>query len=207
VLEFETSHENWDAALNSLPKPKFSEANFCDAAVAVLDRLTSVSSRRALLVISTGIDTFSRATFDDVLKKAEAANTPVYVIGLGDVARQAILDVSRGPLARVDWKECARQLETLARTSGGRAYVEASTMSAPAIYDDIMENLRVRYVITYVPSQPATTAAPRKVEVKLVNPKTDSPLRITDASGRAVTARAIAEASYRPTTAATPTSG
>ncbi len=95
----------------------------------------------------------------------------------------------------------------LARTSGGRAYVDATTMAAPASYDDIMENLRVRYVITYVSSQPATATAPRKVEVKLVHPKMDTPLRITDASGRLVTARAIAEASYTPAVAATRTSG
>ncbi len=201
VLDFDSPREQWAAAFDSLPKPKFSEANFYDAAVAVLDRLASVSGRKALLVVSTGIDTFSHRTFDDVLKKAEAAKTPVYVIGIGEVAQQAILDVGRGPLARVDWKTCARQLEALARTSGGRAYVDATTVAAPAIYEDIMENLRVRYVITYVSSESAAASAPRKVEVKLVDPKTGAPLRITDASGRLVAARAIAEASYTPAAA------
>lgn len=202
VVDFDAPHDKWDAAFSNIPVPGFSEANFYDAAIAVLDRLASMPGRKALLVISTGIDTFSHASFDDVTKKAEAANTPVYVIGLGDVARQTILGPDRGPLARIDWNQCERQLETLARLSGGRSYVRASTVDVPGVYDDIMENLRVRYVVTYVSSEPLTDPAPRTVQVKLVDPKTNTPLRITDASGRHVTARVIAEASYTPTLAA-----
>jgi VWFA-related protein len=206
LVDFDTPHDKWDAAVSILPKPTFSEANFYDAASAALDRLAALPGRKALLVVSTGIDTFSHATFDDLLTKAVAAKTPVYVVGTGRVARQSILDAGRGPLARVDWKECARQLERLARGSGGRAYIDSSTITASAIYDDIMEHLRVRYVIAYVPSRPAKTAVPRQVEVKLVDPKSDAPLRITDASGRRVTARAIAQASYTPA-AASPSAG
>ena len=36
----------------------------------------------------------------------------------------------------------------------GRAYVRGTTIGVPAIYDDIMENLRVRYVVTYVSQGP-----------------------------------------------------
>jgi hypothetical protein len=76
--------------------------------------------RKALLIISTGIDTFSHANFEDLVKKAEAANTPVYVIGLGDTVRKSAIDRASGPRARVDWETCERQLERLAHVSGGR---------------------------------------------------------------------------------------
>ena len=202
VIDFDAPHDKWDETLSHSSVPTFSEANFYDAAIDVLDRLAAVPGRKALLVISTGIDTFSRATFDDVVKKADAAKTPIYVIGLGDYARQSLIDLARGPLSRVDWVQCERQLETLAKVSGGRAYVRASTVSVPAIYDDIMEDLRVRYVITYMPAVPVSaSSAPRRVQVKLIDPKTDEPLRITDASGRRVTARVLAQASYSPGTA------
>jgi hypothetical protein len=158
-------------------------------------------------VISTGVDTFSRATFDDLVREAEQAKTPVYVLSLTGLARHGLLDTSSGPLARIDWRACEQQLETLARVSGGRAYRSTSTVDVAAIYDDIMEHLRVRYVITYVPSPPAAAATPRKVEVTLVNPSTGAPLRITDASGRRVTARVLAEASYTPPATTTRTSG
>jgi Ca-activated chloride channel homolog len=207
IVDFDAPHDKWDGAFGSISQPQFSEANVYDATIEALDRLAGVSGRKALLIISTGMDTFSRANFEDLLKKAEAANTPVYVIGLGDTVRRSAIDRTSGPLARVDWETCERQLEQLARVSGGRAYVDASPLSVPSIYDDIMENLRVRYVITYLSSQPAAIGKARTVQVKLVDPKTDAPLQIADASGRRVTARVIAQATYTPSTAATGTSG
>jgi len=207
IIDFDAPHDKWDEAFTGIRQPQFSEANFYDAAIEVLDRLAAVSGRKALLIISTGIDTFSHATFEDLVNKADAANTPVYVIGLGDTVRQSPIDRTSGPLARVDWDTCQRQLERLARVSGGRAYVDANPISVGSIYDDMMENLRVRYVITYVSSQPAAIAKARTVQVKLVDPKTDAPLRIADAAGRRVTARVIAQATYTPSSAATGTSG
>lgn len=200
VIGLDTPQQQWDGAFVGLKTAGPSEANFYDAAIEVLDRLSSVAGRKALVVVTTGIDTFSRATLDDVVAKARQAGTPVYTFSLGELVRSSgVLDPSRGPLARVDWKECTQQLERLARASGGRAYVANTTLDVPAIYDDLMEDLRVRYVLTYVPSQPRTTAAaPRTVEVRLVDARTGEPLRIVDASGRRVTARVIATATYTP---------
>ena len=97
--------------------------------------------------MSTGIDTFSRATFDDVLHTADQSATAVYFIGLGDRTRSLI--GTTGPLAKIDWKRAEDRLETLATVSGGRAYLKDATSDVPGIYDDMMEHLRVRYVITY----------------------------------------------------------
>jgi len=85
--------------------------------------------------------------------------------------------------------------------------VHASSLDVPTIYDDIMENLRVRYVITYVSSNTATTGNARTVQVRLVNPSTGEPLRIVDASGRRVVTRVLAQASYSPAPVSTRTSG
>src|SRR3954447_26756208 len=73
VVDFDAAHDTWDTALSRTPAPQFSEANFYDAAIQVLDRLAMMPGRKALLVISTGIDTFSQATFRDVVRRAEAA--------------------------------------------------------------------------------------------------------------------------------------
>jgi len=93
------------------------------------------------------------------------------------------------------------------KSSGGRAYADVNPISVPSIYDDIMENLRVRYVVTYVSSQPGTVAKERTVQVKLIDPKTDASLRIADTAGRRVRARVIAQASYLPAGPVTQTSG
>ena len=199
VVNFTDSHQEWDAAFDSLKVPQFSEANFYDAAIQVLERLTTVPGRKALVLVTTGIDTFSHATWDEVVKKAETTDTPIYALGLGDTARRVLLDTTRGVLGTVSWSRLNQQLEELARISGGRAYVEASTVNVATIFDDMIENLRVRYVITYVSSNQGATDHMRSVQVRLVNPTTGGPLRLVDAKGRRVTARVLAQASYSPT--------
>jgi hypothetical protein len=61
-----------------------------------------------------------------------------------------------------------------------------------------MENLRLRYVITYVSSNSATSGQPRKIRVELIDPKTGQPLTFRDANGKPVMARVFVQESYSP---------
>jgi VWFA-related protein len=160
--------------------------------IALLDRMRAVEGRKAILLASSGIDTFSRASFEDVLAAADRSRTPVYTIDLSGVVTQL---VDSGPLARFNWVRAREQLRTLARSTGGRAYERASVVDAVTIYDDVMEHLRIRYVITYVPDGPALEGARHAVRVELID-RSGAPLRIVDAAGRSVAARVIAQASY-----------
>jgi hypothetical protein len=80
-------------------------------------------------------------------------------------------------------------------------YSPEFTFDLSGIYDDLMENLRVRYVITYRPSSDADVNLPRSVRIELVDPRTGGPLHIVDTSGRPVRWQTIVEARYVPATA------
>jgi VWFA-related protein len=201
IVDFETPPDQRNTALGRLPKPRFSEANFYDASLAVLDRLAAINGQKALLVVSTGIDTFSRTAFADVVAKAKHAKVPVYVISLGEIARRRLLSVSSGLLARVDWERCEQQLESLAEASGGRAYLKAGSPDVQGIYDEIIEDLKVRYVLTYAPS--VTTPSLRKVQVAVLDPVSPGAAGSSYTSRRHADARVIAEATYTPTDVAT----
>ncbi len=192
VVGFDSPHEKWEEALYALEAPRFSETNFHDAAVRVLDRVRGAPGRKALLLLTTGIDTFSRATFDDVVSAAQRASTPIYTIALGHLARRTLLDAANGPLARVEWSQLDQQLTRLGRVSGGRTYTEATPVGMPAIYDEILEMLRVRYALSWVPTAtPAPDHAP-DIEVRLIDAKSGEPLQVVDATtGRLVTARVL----------------
>ncbi|MGB7845982.1 MAG: hypothetical protein WBL63_10230, partial [Candidatus Acidiferrum sp.] len=105
------------------------------------------------------------------------------------------------PFARIDWSTAEKQLEMLAKASGGRAYELESDALIPAIYDDIMENLRVRYVISYVSSNAERSAAPRRIRVELIDPKTGEVLRIRDSNGKAIAAKVFVQETYSPNSA------
>jgi hypothetical protein len=102
------------------------------------------------------------------------------------------------PLSKIDWSRANDQLKKLSQVSGGRAYLRETDLEVPAIYDDLMEHLRVRYVITYVSSNPASSGSARSVRVELVNSSTGAPLRIVDAAGKAITARVSVQGQYAP---------
>jgi VWFA-related protein len=196
------SSEGFDSvarALNSLgSQPEFSETNLYDALAAMLQQMRGVSGRKAIFVISSGIDTFSKMSYEDLLTTLKDANTPIYMIGIGQVIRQANpIGESAGPSVKIDWKGLEDQLIAIAKASGGRAYFPENTFDLTSIYDDVMENLRVRYVVTYKTSA-TDTQSPRLVRVELINPKTGGPLEIVDAGGKIIRASVALQSSYIP---------
>jgi VWFA-related protein len=202
VADFSQGHDTLDNLFYTLKPPGVSEANLYDALIAALQRMRPLPGRKAILLVSSGVDTFSKATYEDTLKAVRESNTPVYVIALGPVLREtAELSGAKSALAAIDWKRADTQLQEIATTSGGRFYSPGNTLDLSATYDDIMENLRVRYVITYKSTATADLNSPRAVRVELVNPKTGGPLQIADANGKTIHANVIVQDSYIPNTA------
>jgi VWFA-related protein len=203
LADFSTDHGKLQPQLFSLQPPGVSEANLFDAFIALLGRMTSVSGRRAIILVSSGLDTFSKAKLEDAVNAARSSDTPVYAISLGKVLQNAAtLFGDDTPAARLDWKSSERNLGELARASGGRLYSPSISADLSPIYDDILENLKVRYVITYKSSTGGDLNVPRKVSVVLVDPKAGGPLQISDASGKAIQAHVVLEESYIPNKAA-----
>jgi len=76
--------------------------------------------RKAIILISTGVDTFSKANFQQVLEAARSSATPIYTIGLVHlVERESAVYGATAPFARIDWSTAEKQLETLAKVSEG----------------------------------------------------------------------------------------
>src|SRR6202020_3480044 len=85
-----------------------------------------------------------------------------------------------------------------ARASGGRMYSPDSSVDLAAVYDDLVENLRVRYVITYKSTARPEEHGPRTVRVELVDSRTSGPLSIVDADAKPVHPRALVDGRYDP---------
>jgi VWFA-related protein len=182
-----------DVAVNLRAVPPFSELNLYDALLATLPQVVGRGGRKALILFSSGIDTFSKASYSQVLRAAGRSGVPLYAIDLGPALRQnTSLYGFKAPYDRLDWKRAESTLRGLARASGGRLYSPPSTSDLTAMYDDLMAELRVRYLITYKAAERGRRGA---VRVELVNSRTGGPLTLTDANGKTVRARVILEAS------------
>lgn len=203
------SHDTLEQALAALrTPPPVQETNLYDALIDVLHRMQTMSGRRALLLISSGIDTFSQASLQDALRAARASAIPIYVINLDPILELAAVsgEASPGTYASLDFKRAHAMLRELTSVSGGRMYAP-QTSEFGAIFDDLMENLRTRYVITYRTTTNPDDNNPRAVRIALVDSRTGGPLEIVDATGRRVRANFTAEASYVPRSSLKETNG
>jgi len=199
LADFGQGHEALQKIFNHVDPPAPSEANFYDALIETLTRMKGISGRKAIILITSGVDTFSKANFQQVMQAAQDSATPIYSIGLGPLIQlECAVYGESAPFARIDWNGGEKRLETLAKVSGGRAYVLETGVGIAGIYDDIMENLRLRYVITYTSSNPATSGPARNIKVELIDPQTGNPLKFQDSNGKPVSAKVFVQKDYRP---------
>jgi Ca-activated chloride channel family protein len=199
LADFSPKDEILDGVMLGLKVPEVSETNLYDAVIFAVDRIRPVTGIKAIVLISSGVDTFSKATYDDALRAARSGTSPIYAISIGMALRNAaILQGGADLVNGIDWKTAEKNLGEIARASGGRLYSPTNPVDLPAMYDDMMENLKVRYVITYKSSNTADPKTPRTVRVELVNPKTGKPLEIVDKDGRPIRPSIIPGQTYVP---------
>jgi hypothetical protein len=127
VTDFTTAHDRLDQFFMTSAVPDSSETNFYDALVSTSEVMKAVTGRKALIVISSGIDTFSKAKYDDALTAVRASGTPIYIINLGPDLREAAKNYTNaGPYAYLDWRKTEGQLREIASVSGGRCMPKAA---------------------------------------------------------------------------------
>ncbi len=166
----------------------------CRAAVPLMRQ----RGEGAIVLISSGIDTFSKITFSKAREILQNAGVPIYAIGLMQALREWYDAYGMlGPIARLDFLQADNQLRTFARETGGMAFFPRFYGEFPGIFRSIAQALRNRYYITYQPSNLKRDGKFRKIKVELVNPATNEPLRITDERGKPIKYTIIAKSGYR----------
>lgn len=181
LSDFSTNRQDTMGALSRLRIAGFSEANLFDALVYTAERMQDIEGRKAIVLISSGIDTFSQLTFDKTRKALQNSGVPIYSIGLMQSLRIMAESYGMlGPLARMDFLQADNQLRTFSKETGGMAFFPRFVGEFPSIFGAVNEALRFQYVLTYTPTNQARDGKPRKIKVELVNPETNEPLRIVD---------------------------
>jgi hypothetical protein len=182
--------------------PELSEANLDDAPIDATRQMQRLEGRKAAVVISSGLDTSSKAKCGDVVKAFDGSDTPVYAIGLTKILRDKseTWDL-KAPMARINWTRAERELQEVARHSGGRAYFPDTTIELSPAYDDLMEHLILRYVITHRSSNDVDLNRARTIRVQLVDPAMGEPLQIVDEGGRIIRATVVVQDTYVPNAA------
>ena len=197
LSDFTNDRGKTQEALARLRIAGFSEANLFDALADAEERMKDIEGRKAILLISSGIDTFSKLTFDKTRKILQNDAVPIYAIGLLQTAREMADAGGRlGSIARLDFLQADNQMKTFAKETGGMAFFPRFYGEFPAIYNEISQSLRNQYSIAYNPSNNKKDGTFRKIKIELVNPATNEPLRVTDQKGKPIKYQIVAKNGY-----------
>ncbi len=195
LSDFTTDRSKTQEAMQRMRIAAFSEANMYDALVDTADRMSAIEGRKAIILIASGRDTFSKLTFDKTRKAVQAAAVPIYAISILQAFR-ARYDANMGSLARLDFLQADNQMRTFAKESGGQSFFPRFFGEYPGIYRAITEALRNQYSLAYHPTNQARDGKFRKIKIELVDPRTNEPLRIVDEKGKPLKYQVIAKQGY-----------
>lgn len=197
LSDFSTDKRKAYEAMQRLRIAGFSESNLYDALVDTADRMSEIEGRRAIVLVASGVDTFSKLTFDKARKAIQNAGVPIYAIGLMQALREWY-DARgyMGPIQRLDFLQADNQMRTFAKETGGQAFFPRFYGEFPSIFQAISQSLRNQYSIGYQPSNLVKDGKFRKIKVQLVNPANNEPLRVTDEKGKPIKYQIIAKAGY-----------
>jgi VWFA-related protein len=191
LCDFTTERPKIQEALHRMNIPAWREANMFDAVTDTADRMSGIEGRKAILLITSGIDTFSKITYDQARKSLQQSGVPVYSISLMGIQRAMSPNGDNVTFLQAD-----NELRTFAKETGGQAFFPRFEGEYRGIFEQVQQALRHQYVISYSPTNKTHDGAFRKLKVDLVD--TDGkPLAIRDPKGKPIKYTVIAKAGYK----------
>lgn len=186
-------------ALNTLTIPTWNETNLFDALYQTLDRLTRVPGRKYVVLIGSGVDTFSKITLDKCLQKIkETPNVTIFSISTGQLARLYAENRGMGMAGprEMTFLQADNQMRTFAQMTGGMAFFPRFPAELPDDFSVINNSIRNQYVLTYTPTDAKQDGTWRKIHVELVDNE-GNPLKMQDEKHHKLKYDVIARSGYR----------
>lgn len=190
-------------ALNQLRIPGFSETNLFDALYDTLDRLDRVEGKKYVILVTTGIDTFSKLTLDKIIKKIrDTKDVTIFPVSVGFIVREYCEVHQCGythgmgiPVGHMDYLQGDNEMRTFAAMTGGRAYFPRFEGELPELFQDISSDIRNQYTVSYSPTNTKLDGTYRKLKVQVVAPD-GGPLKVKDQKGKDVKIEVVAREGY-----------
>ena len=120
--------------------------------------LASVQGRRrAVLLVASGIDTFSKINYGDARKVLKNSGVPVYIIGTGNLFKKIYgdslpaTDSMLGMPGRMSWLQADNTLQTFAKETGGAYFPVTFEGELPRVLSNINALLRSQYSLGFNP--------------------------------------------------------
>lgn len=164
-----------------------------DAVKLVADkRLRETTGRKVMVVMTDGMDYGSQNSLQAALESAQRADAMIYVIAFPldprlpgscmSTAGQGLQGVGMGGVGQAgiggDGVGCVdRVMHKFADDTGGRVFTVGGGTNLDPIFDEIEDEVRSQYLLSYTPTNTKKDGKYRKIEVKVKgNPRVQAPL-------------------------------
>lgn len=182
VMDWTTNRNALKRGLNRLTTGMFT--NFNDALwLAARDQLHRVTGRKAIIVLTDGIDSGrGYKTQAQALRALLEEETPVYAVSKTEIQRRTEqrelesygTSISPTNRIRVDGlklslaalEQSEQWLMKLTEETGGRLFLPKSFDELSDVYQQVADELRSQYVIFYTPQNPKRDGSYRTVRVQ-----------------------------------------
>lgn len=170
------------------------DLNFYDAVGASLDSLSSLPGKKALVALSTGLDSSAPSHWDALVGKLRASEVTIFPVALGGSLRNfedqkskkaarskrqktpppdlsgnspAENVVSEPASAGMGFEKANEVFQSMAQITGGRVFFPASANDFASIYHEIAATLRHQYLLGFEPA--ARDGRVHTIEVQLLD--------------------------------------
>ncbi|MDX2149513.1 MAG: VWA domain-containing protein [Bryobacteraceae bacterium] len=125
--------------------------------LAANDMLKGQVGRKAMILITDGVDVGSRTKIGEALEAAQRADTIIYSVEFSDPRYTGFGYGGGGDLKR------------MSEETGGRLFRVGRNNTLESIFNEIQQEMRSQYAIGYTPTNPAKDGSFRKVEIRAKN--------------------------------------
>ena len=150
------------------------ELNLFDGLSNALDWLATGQDKQAIVVLSTGLDTSGKGSWQRLTAKLRGSRVVVFPVALGGELRSAkkvkgktrVAQESLEQDSALSFAQADRNLEQIAELTGGQAYFPREASEFTAIYQQIARRLRNQYSLGFAP--PARDGMVHRIVVQIV---------------------------------------
>jgi VWFA-related protein len=128
--------------------------------LAANEKLKGEPGRKAIIVITDGVDTGSKISRDQSIEATQRADSIIYSIFYQDVAAYGVFGGGGGGYG---------ELQRMSSDTGGRVFRVDRKYTLEDVFRDLQEELRSQYSISYTPTNSKKDGTFRKIDLRASN--------------------------------------
>jgi Ca-activated chloride channel homolog len=130
------------------------------------DVFKGVKEKKAMIIMSDGLDNDSAVTYDEALQAAVRSEAAMYIVSKTEAVRVAMETVYQS-VPQKDFANADVALRKLAYETGGRVLYPNTFGQLDNVYAQVDEELRNQYTVGYISANAAKDGSYRRISVRV----------------------------------------